>query len=188
MLSFFPQLAIKSQRIYGNRTRHCTWNRCPEHSPASIVCKPSRSLLLRGEGKVSPGHGSQRSPGRCPGRHHAPAAGGGEGWGGGAGGGTQPCPGRAARPGRVPAAAGWSNGRGARRPLLRGDPRGPPVAAPFRGPRRLWQGRPPGSAVPGAPADGVCPLCPRLPAPGRFSPGILFVSLPLISLASSPRT
>lgn len=79
MLSFFPQLAIKSQRIYGNRTRHCTWNRCPERSPASIVCKPSRSLLLRGEGKVSPGHGSQRSPGRCPGRHHAPAAGGGGG-------------------------------------------------------------------------------------------------------------
>lgn len=163
MLSFFPQLAIKSQRIYGNRTRHCTWNRCPERSPASIVCKPSRSLLLRGEGKVSPGHGSQRSPGRCPGRHHAPAAGGGEGWGGG----------RAE--GRSPAPAAL---RGLAECLL------PPAGAMEGGPAAPAPGRPAraasGSSLPGAAATvaGAASRVRRAGGSGRWR-------LPALSPASS---
>lgn len=182
MLSFFPQLAIKSQRIYGNRTRHCTWNRCPERSPASIACEPCRSALLRGEGKVSPGHGSQRSPGRCPGRHHAPAAGGG-----------------GEAEGRSPAPAAL---RGLAECLL------PPAGAVGGGPAAPAPGRPAraagGSALPGAaaavagaassrlpgpPGRGLLSaVSPWLPAPGLFFPGILFLSLTLISQASSPRT
>lgn len=161
MLSFFPQLAIKSQRIYGNRTRHCTWNRCPERSPASIVCKPSRSLLLRGEGKVSPGHGSQRSPGRCPGRHHAPAAGGGEGWGGGRAEGRSPAP--AALRGLAECLLPPAGAMG-------GGPGGPCSGATRAG--RQWQlpsggrgdcGR---GGLPGPPCRGLRPMASARSVPG----------------------
>lgn len=61
MLSFFPQLAIKSQRIYGNQTRHCTWNQCTKRSQANLACKTILKRTSPGGGEGEP-RASLRAP------------------------------------------------------------------------------------------------------------------------------
>lgn len=69
---FFPRLAIKSQRIYGNRSRHTQRPVPPRQAqPGSLACSPLPGALRRGEGK---GKGSEwKGKGRGRGRG-APAA------------------------------------------------------------------------------------------------------------------
>lgn len=207
---FFPQLAIKSQRIYGNQTRHCTWNQCTKRSPANLACKtiPKRTSPGGGEGEPwAPLPAPLSRPLPCPptdsrgrGRGRGARGPGGAlavaGWGGRGPPGRPPQP-LAACQRQLPPGGGGGGGAGPPRPaepcgLSEGLPapwRAGAAGAP-RGRSCRRRGTP---RLPGPPGRGVGLLAspravPGFTVPGSFSPVTLFVSLTLISPASSPRT
>lgn len=167
---FFPRLAIKSQRIYGNRSRHTqrpvpSAAGQPRLQPAPRRAPPGGGEG-KGKGKGSEWKGKERE-GEGEGEPRPPPPGPG---------GARPCPGRREGPG-CPAAA----------------PR--PPAAPPRAP-----GAPRGLGGPRHPAAPRCsqgsrtaaaggsPRCPGCAAPGPLAPVMPLASLPAIAPASSPRT
>lgn len=167
---FFPRLAIKSQRIYGNRSRH---TQRPVPSAAGqprLQPAPRRAPPGGGEGKGK-GKGSEwkgKGKGRGRGRR-APAAAAGP-----------------RRRSALPRPAGGARLPRSSAPAPGGAPRAPGAPRGLGGPRH--PAAPRCSQGSRTAAAGGSPRCPGCAAPGPLAPVMPLASLPAIAPASSPRT